>query len=64
LTKDLKSWAPYSRNVNELVLNADDGIYVHQGGKYSLVNLVQLGPRYSAGFIGSITLGVDVEDIG
>ena len=50
--------------MNELVLNADDGIYVHQGGKYSLVNLVQLGPRYSAGFIGTVTLGVEVEDIG
>jgi hypothetical protein len=54
------NYVPYSGNTNKITLNEADGIYTHQGGKYSLVNPAQLGPEYSAGFLGSVTFGVEM----
>ena len=57
----MQNISPYSRNINRLTLNADDRLYTHQGGEYSLVNLIQLGDDYSTGFMGSVTFGVEID---
>ena len=59
---DIANYEPYSQNKVQLTLNSEDNIYLDQGGKYSLLNLVQLGSSYSSGFLGSVTLGVEAND--
>jgi hypothetical protein len=58
----MAKYQPYSQNTVELTLNSEDSIYTSQGGEYSLLNLVQLGTNYSAGFLGSLTLGVEANE--
>ena len=62
MTQDIGKYYPYTLNTVELVLNEDDAIYNQQGGEYALLNLVQLGSEYSAGFLGSVTIGVETND--
>jgi hypothetical protein len=62
LTQDMKNYEPYKGDTNELTLNSEDSIYSDQGGEYGLLNLVSLGTDYSAGFLGSVTFGVEVDD--
>jgi len=59
LTKDIGNYYPYNLNTVELTLNSEDSIYLQQGGEYALLNLVKLGSDYSAGFLGSLTVGVE-----
>jgi hypothetical protein len=59
----MKNYEPYSGDTNDLTLNSEDSIYLDQGGEYGLLNLVSLGTDYSAGFLGSVTFGVEVDDM-
>jgi hypothetical protein len=54
----MKNYYPYSGDQNTLTLNSEDSIYTEQSGESGLLNLVQLGSDYSAGFLGSITVGI------
>jgi protocatechuate 3,4-dioxygenase beta subunit len=63
VTNDIAKLQPYSRRFNiRRTLQSEDGIFVSQNGKSTLLALERLQPRSNqSGFSGIITLAVDPE---
>jgi protocatechuate 3,4-dioxygenase beta subunit len=59
VTTKVYARAPYSANPNARTYNAEDQVYVDQGGSRILLRLSRLGADVADGYLGAITLVVN-----